>query len=83
MIISGGALAVYDYLLTFDDEVCQSYPLSTVQRYLKVTQRYLMSGREKKVGVGTPDPRYHGPSLTPHGASTSTLPVHCGMIFGL
>ena len=82
MSASAASLAVYDYFLTFDDEVCQSYPLSTVQRYLKVTQRYLMSGREKKVGVGTPDPRYHSPSLTLHDAFTSILPVHCGMIFG-
>jgi hypothetical protein len=75
-----GALAFYEHFLTIDDEVCQSYPLSDFQRYSKLVQRYLTSGGEGKIGVGTPDPRCCGPSLTLHVAPTSILPVLCGTI---
>ena len=42
-----------------------------------------MSGRKRKVGVGTLHPPYRGPLLTPHAAFTSILPIHSGMIPGL
>jgi hypothetical protein len=41
MNVCTGALAVYDYLLILDDEVCQSYPLFGVQRYIKLAQDIL------------------------------------------
>jgi hypothetical protein len=45
MNVCMGALAVYDYLLILDDEVCQSYP--GVQRYIKLAQDILrLAGKE-------------------------------------
>ena len=44
-----GALVVYDYFLTFDDEVCHSYPLSGVQRYLRLAQGILRLEEEEKL----------------------------------
>ena len=43
-------LAIYDYLLTSDDEVYQSYSLYTVQRYLKVAQGVLYLAEKKSWG---------------------------------
>jgi hypothetical protein len=75
-----GVLVFYEHFLTLGDEVRQLYPLSDVQRYSKLAQRYLTSGGEGEIGVGTPDPRCYGPSLTPHVAPISILPVLCGTI---
>jgi len=39
---------MYDYLLILDDEVRRPYPLSGVQRYLKLAQGNLrLAGKEK------------------------------------
>jgi hypothetical protein len=75
-----GVLVFYEHFLTLGDEVRQLYPLPDVQRYSKLAQRCLTSGGEGEIGVGTPDPRCYGSSLTPHVAPISILPVLCGTI---
>lgn len=53
---------MYDYFLILDDEVCQSYPPSGVQRYLKLAQVILrLAGKEKLEWVYLP---VISPSLT-------------------
>jgi len=38
MILSSGAIVIFDYFLTVSDEVRQSHPLPAVQWYLKLAQ---------------------------------------------
>lgn len=47
MILSSGAIVVYDYFLTINDEVRQSYLLSAVRWSLKLVQDILrLEGKE-------------------------------------
>ena len=55
MDVSVGALAVYDYFLILDDEVCQLYPPSGVQRYLSWRKiSYVWRGKKSWSGYTRP-----------------------------
>ena len=81
-----GALVLYDHFLTLDDEVCQSYTLSAVQRYIKPAQDILRLEEKEKLEWVQLSLDVVAPLealLTPHVAFTSILPVYCGAITGL